>query len=294
MYSTGPNRTIAAAYTDDVTQPMVPGIPPTVAPAKPPGAKSGVFQRAAGATTWIPRGSSGFGMVDLAPVEVIFAFPFFTPETPLVLTGLYELHFLDGPIVPDLPPRLHDASIQIRHMRMLTPTLGLDLAITPGWHGDFESNSGKTFRLPARIVTAYDWNETTQLILGIAYLDREDVNFLPVGGIIWSPNDETRVEAIFPRPRIARRFAFDGSIEDWVYLAGEFGGGSYGIERAAGTPDVATLSDLRLIFGLERKSPMLNARLEIGYVFGREIEYLSGTPTFEPDDTVMVRSGVWY
>lgn len=293
MYSTGPARTLPASYSDDVTQPMVPDTGPTAAPAKPAGAKSGVLQQIAVTETWIPRGDTGLGFNDLA-TQAVFGFPFFTREAPLVLTPAYEIHYVDGPTVPDLPPRLHDASFQIRHMRKVSPLWGIDLAITPGWHGDFEADSGKTFRLPARVVTAYDWSPTTQLILGIAYLDREDVDFLPVGGIILSPDDATRVEAIFPRPRIARRFGFDGSIEDWVYLAGEFGGGSYGIERASGGPDVATLSDLRLITGIERKSPLLNARFEFGYVFAREIEYLSGTPTFEPDDTVMVRGGLWY
>jgi hypothetical protein len=171
----------------------------------------------------------------------------------------------------------------------------MDLGIAPGWHGDWEAGSGRAFRKPARAILAWDYTPEMQWIAGIAYLDREDVDFLPVAGVIWTPNEDTRLELIVPRPKIARRVAVDGNIEEWLYLAGEFGGGSYGITRASGLPDVATLSDWRLIFGWERKAiGGINMRLEAGYVFFRNVQYLTGTPELDPDNTFMARAGVWY
>jgi len=289
-----PARTAAWAMgTDQVVQPVVPDNSAAATVAAPQG-KPGILQEISVSETWLPRGESGFGINDLT-TQAVFGFPLPTRESPLLLTPAYGVHYLDGPSVNDLPAHLHDASIEIRHMRKLTPTLGLDLAIAPGWHGDFQSGSGKTFRLPARVVTALDWTPQTQLVAGVAYFDRENFNILPVGGVIWKPDCETRVEAIFPRPRVARRFACCGTMEDWMYVAGEVGGGSYGVRRDSGTADVATLTDLRLICGVERKNPgSLSAFYEFGYVFAREIEYESTTPSFEPDDTVMVRGGLWY
>ena len=74
-------------------------------------------------------------------------------------------------------------------------------------------------------------------------------------------------------------------------LSLDVGGGSYGIRRADGTADVATLSDLRLIVGLERKvAGGINARFETGWVFSRQVDYQSSTTDFMPGDTFMVRA----
>ena len=306
--SQAPQRTRAsqAAWNmsdQDVLQPVVPGnnpasehivVPSRPGRTKPSAGKPGILQQVSASETWLPASDSGFGSNDVS-TQIVLGFPFPTRETPLLFSPGYEVHYLDGPLTPDMPAQLHDINLQFRHLRKLTDTLGLDVAITPSWHGDLESGAGTTFRIPARIITAYDWSDQTQLVAGLAYLDREDVDFLPVGGIIWKPNDDLRVEAIVPRPRIARRFACEGPVEAWFYMAGEYGGGSYGIRRASGTPDVATLSDLRAMIGLERRnSEGLSAFWEVGYIFGREIDYQSATPTFEPDDTVMLRGGLWY
>jgi len=76
-----------------------------------------------------------------------------------------------------------------------------------------------------------------------------------------------------------------------IQLAGEFGGNSYAIERAWGADDVATYRDLRLILGVERKTPAGGYhRLEGGYVFDRLITYESGTPDYAPSSTAMIRA----
>ncbi|MHC4181359.1 MAG: hypothetical protein ACYSWU_28000, partial [Planctomycetota bacterium] len=104
---------------------------------------------------------------------------------------------------------------------------------------------------------------------------------------------------VFPHPRIARRIYLFGSyaddVQDWLYLAGEFGGGIWAIERTSGAVDEVDYTDFRVVLGLERKViGGLDARFEVGYVFGREVRYDSGTPGFEPADTVMLRGGVTY
>ena len=292
-YMTEPERIRKSTYSIDL-EPADPEAQPAVPPAKKTGGKPGIFQQIAFTATELPRGSSGLGISDLA-LQATFAFPAPTPDSPLVLTPAFEAQFLDGPTTPDLPARLYDASIQFRYLRKLCPNWGMDIAITPGWHGDFEPNDGQTFRLPARAILAYDWSPNLQLIGGLAYLDRDDVDFLPVAGVIWTPNEDTRLELLIPRPRIARRICCDCYAEYWGYIVGEFGGGSYGIRRADGSADVATLSDLRLIVGLERKvAGGINARFETGWVFSRQVDYQSGTPDFMPGDTFMVRAGAWY
>jgi hypothetical protein len=173
----------------------------------------------------------------------------------------------------------------------------MDLAVAPGVYSDFEQDVDEALRITGHGAALYDWTPTTRLMLGVAYLDREDVSVLPIGGVIWKPNDQWEFKLVAPRPEIARRVYWFGQVgekvKDWLYLTGEFGGDTWAIERAAGTPDIFTYRDYRVLLGLERKaigSP--DGWIEIGYVFGREIEYDSPTPDVSPPDTVLLRAGV--
>ena len=87
----------------------------------------------------------------------------------------------------DLPPRLYQSYVDFRWLSQVTPTLGLDLAITPGVFSDFDQESGKAFRLQGHGAAAWTWNETTKLVAGAAYLDRPDVEVIPIGGVVWTP-----------------------------------------------------------------------------------------------------------
>jgi hypothetical protein len=135
--------------------------------------------------------------------------------------------------------------------------------------------------------------------VGVAYLDREDLRILPFAGLIWEPTPDWKLELMVPRPMIARRVRWEGAmgddVQDWFYIAGELGGGSWAIRRASGLNDVLTYSDLRLILGLERRVLFdVDYRLELAYVFARKVEYNSPSPSFDPSDTVMVRVGATY
>ncbi len=134
---------------------------------------------------------------------------------------------------------------------------------------------------------------------GAAYLDRPDVEVIPIGGVIWTPNDDVKFDLVFPHPKISRRVYWGGeygdAVQDWAYMAGEFTGDAWAITRADGSDDQVVLSDYRFILGLERKVlGGLSSRVEVGYVFGRRIRYSSGTPDFYPTDTVMLRGGLTY
>ena len=274
-----------------------PAAPPTAEAPLPKGAKPGVFQQFLLSETYLPRfsGEDGFGINDVL-VQATFGFPLFTRENPLLVTPAFEVQMLDGPAAPELPPELYDASISFLHIRKFSERFSLHLGASPGVHSDFEKSSDEAIRIPARILGVWDWRPNTQLILGVLYLARDDVNFLPAGGIIWTPSEETRLELIFPRPRFAQRFVYAGDIEWWWYVGGEFGGGSYAVRDAGGLGEnVVTLSDLRLLLGVERQvTGGINSRVEIGYVFDRNIEFQETLPTFEPDPTLLVRGGITY
>ena len=108
-----------------------------------------------------------------------------------------------------------------------------------------------------------------------------------------------KYELIFPHPRIAKRVYWFGACtedeQDWIYVAGELGGGIWAIERAGGVLDTVDYTDYRAFVGIERKILFgFNTRLELGYVFGRKLRFNTATPDFKPNDTVMIRGGIVY
>lgn len=256
----------------------------------PEGAKTGIFQQSLFRTTYLPRiGDNGFGMTSLNK-QFTFALPPFISGSPILLTPSYTTHFLDGPGPIDVPPHLIDGELEFRYMKQATPRLGIDLAVAPSFFSDGHNMSSQAWRVTARALGAYALNDRWQIVGGGVYTGRSDFPAVPVAGFIWKPNCEVRVEAVFPRPKAYWRPFVNGKIEHWFYVGGEYGGNTWAIDHEGGIPDKMTYADLRLLVGWERKAPGgLNGRFELGWVFDRSIEFTSGRPGFDPDDTLMVR-----
>jgi len=274
-------------------------ISPPVKAESPSEARPGMFQKAIFDATWLGRmGSSGMGMYDLE-LKTVLALPAPTPDSPLLITPGFAVHYMDGPDDVEMPPRLYDAYCQFRWLHRFSPELGVDLAVAPGVFSDFEQSSSEAFRMTGHGAAAWTWSETTKVVFGAGYFNRLDVKVLPIGGLIWTPSEDVSFEMLFPQPRLAWRIYWTGQytweIQDWVYFAAEFGGGTWAIAREGSEPDLVDITDYRLIAGFERKRfRALATRFEIGYVFGRKITYRNGDPEFDPSNTVMVRAGLRY
>jgi hypothetical protein len=124
---------------------------------------------------------------------------------------------------------------------------------------------------------------------------------LPVGGLLWQPNNRTRFDFYVPTPKLSQYLTTFGNYDFWWYVGGEFGGGSWTIKRADGSNDSIDMNDVRLTLGLEFGSQALMAEgrrlgfVEMGYVFAREVEYLvSPADSFNMAGTIMLRAGVGY
>jgi hypothetical protein len=286
-------------YAEAVTLDEEPLLAAPPASKLPPGAKPGAFQRVALVQTWLGGGGrSELGMHDFH-VNATWGLPCPTRESPLLVTPGFRIHVLDGPDAPDLPGQLYETYVEFRWLSQVTAAWGIDVAVSSGLYTDFERTNDESLRITGRGVAAYTFSERAKVVMGVAYLDREDVSLLPVAGLIWTPHESVRLDLIAPRPRLAYRLVerggFSGVDERWVYVGAEFGGGSYTIVRADQSDDVATLSDYRILVGTEgRRFGGISTRLEAGIVFGRSVEYASGTPQFEPDETFLLRAELSY
>lgn len=270
-----------------------------VAPQKLSPHKNGFFQKLNVSAAWIGSGGiADFGLTEI-DTSVSVAVPMPIREWPMLITAAYNPRFIDGPSGPpssDLPPRLNEVYVDFMWLPTFVHRHTLMLAVAPSYYSDFEANHDNAFRLTGKALWIYDLRpEELQLVAGVLYLNRDNIRLLPAGGLIWCPSDWAKFELIFPKPKLAMRMNVGPGFEDWVFGAAEFGGNTWAIERADGTPDNVTLFDYRLLAGVERRRDGgAGIRLEGGYVFGRTVEYSSGVGNFDPPGSFMVRAGVTF
>jgi len=271
----------------------------SMGPGRPPDAREGFFQKLILHNTWLaPGGGDDLGIYQWE-AKSVWALPTPIRQAPLLITPGFSMYFLDGPEVTDLPPRVYDAYLQLRCLWPALSWLTLDASVGVGAYSDFDHWQSEALRIPGYAAGVITFRPELKLILGAAYLDREDISLIPVAGLIWRPSDDWLFELLPPRPRIARRVDWpvlqrEGA-EKWLYLAGEFGGGSWAITRASGLEDIATYRDFRLMLGIENKVlRALSWRVEGGYVFGRKLSYESQSPGIRPSDTALIRASLYY
>ena len=267
------------------------------APAKLNPYKDGFFQKLSLSAGWIGNSNSpdDLGVTEVEAYLTV-ALPAPIKEWPLLITPAYQMIFLDGPSVTDLPPRLNTVYVDFMWLPNVYGRWKLFLSAAPSVYTDFQAHDPDMFRVTGRALVIYDWNpDRLQIIAGLLYLGRDDVMILPAGGIIWKPADWINFELLFPKPKLSVRLNCGLGYEDWLYTTAEFGGNTWSIERISGLDDKVTYLDYRVLLGMERK---LNGgagyRLEGGYVFGREITFASGLGDFNPQDTFILRGGITY
>ncbi|MEM9645421.1 MAG: hypothetical protein AAF989_10530, partial [Planctomycetota bacterium] len=199
-------------------------------------------------------------------------------------------HFLNGPISPDLPPRLFDFQAAVHTRKAFTNREMLDLKLGVGAFSDFEGSSRKGIRFPGHAVMYSEHSESCVSVLGLEVLDRDDISLLPVGGWVFRPHPDTVVECVFPRPRV--QLKLDGGSA--MYLGGELGGGTWAFERSNGADDNVTYRDLRITFGVMDFDDDSSNALEIGWSFDRSLEFRSGQGDQELDGAFLLRCHAHY
>ena len=192
-----------------------------------------------------------------------------------------------------MPGQTYDLYVDGTWRPHLTQNLSADLGLRVGLYSDFRHLSSDSIRFIGRGLGKYQLSERSQIVLGVIYVDRFFTKLIPAGGLIWKPTELVEYHILFPNPRMRKRMTTVGPAEVWWYLAGEWGGGAWTIERASGVDDAVDYYDIRLLGGFEWETDRYKAHLGVGLVFDRELKYVSGSPlSYKPFDTVMLRWGL--
>jgi hypothetical protein len=245
--------------------------------------------------TWLPATGASSLQINDFELSATAAVPLADGWAPLLVTPDVAAHFWQGPrsgAAPDLPPSLYDASVEFAWRPRLAPWLFADLAVQPGIYGDFKEWTADTFQLRGRGLAIVAFSPQLQVAAGALYVNRNKTKVLPAGGVIWNPDADTRLQFLFPQPKFSRRIVSVGDAQLWSYLAGEFGGGRWSVERADGSADSIDYTDARVILGVEWVAPHgPSGHVEVGYAFARRVNFTSDTPDYKPGSTLMLRAG---
>jgi hypothetical protein len=149
---------------------------------------------------------------------------------------------------------------------------------------------------------------TIAIKAGVDYINRADIKLLPAGGVLWTPNPQTRFDIYFPQPKLATYLTTLGNNEMWWYLGGEYGGGSWTANVLLDSDGNGTyenqvytlmdINDYRVFLGIELhrsgSSGIGQPRMffEAGYVWNREVVLVAApADSFSVSDTFMLRGG---
>ncbi len=241
--------------------------------------------------TYLPRFGSGseFGLQSFDFSGEIAFNPLQTQAPLLIRPGL-TINLLDGPANTPLSNDVYDVYVGLQWQPRIGPRLAFDLEFRPTLATDFNDITGDSFRYPARAAGIFSVNPQLDVVLGVAFLDLVETDFLPIAGVRWQIGPDTTVELLFPRPRYRRRFGVLMNRDLAWYVAGEFAAAAWRY-RDVGVTDTVEYQDLRVLVGLELATVQgRTAFVEFGYAFSRELIF-ANQPDQRPEDTLLLRGG---
>jgi hypothetical protein len=230
-------------------------------------------------------------------VAVTFTLPnFLTTGQPLFISPAFALHLWDGPISPpfDLPPNAYSAYLDLQWASDPTLQIGAEIGFRIGAYTDFHTLNEHSLRIQGLGLGVFRLTPTLTAKVGVMYLDRNKIKILPAGGLLWTPTPQVRFDFFFPQPKLSAYLTTIGKHELWWYVAGEYGGGAWTIQRADGSSDRIDINDIRASAGIEWTGPRgLSGFVEAGFVFKRQVIYVvTPADSFNPHDSYMVRAGI--
>lgn len=256
--------------------------------------------------TFINNGSGPYDLeINDTDTSVAFAFPEFLYSTqPLYVVPSFSLHLWSGPqgyTGSDLPPNAYSGFLDLGWQTSPNRMIGAELGVRLGAFTDFNTFNSKSFQVRGKGLGSFRVTPTSTFKFGVYYLNRNRIKILPAGGFLCQPNPFTRYDIFFPEPKYAKYCSTIGTYDFWFYLAGEYGGGNWTIQRDAGFDDQVDINDIRVKFGWEwgRSELIRTGRragfVEFGWVCDREVIYrVDLSDNFRPPSGFMVSAGIGY
>jgi hypothetical protein len=153
-------------------------------------------------------------------VSVAMALPnFLWTGQPIFFVPAFGLNLWDGPQFQpgaDLPGQSYEAYIDAGWQSDPNRILGADLGVRVGIFTDFNTLTSNSIRILGKGLLRYRMSPTVSVRGGVLYVDRLTTKLLPAGGVLWTPNPQTRIDLYFPEPKASRYLRTLGNFELWT------------------------------------------------------------------------------
>lgn len=216
-------------------------------------------------------------------------------ENILGVTPSFRVDWIDASSTMDVPSELFETGVQFFFRKPINDRWSAMAIVRPAIRSDFttDDNAFRIFGLG--LLTRQCLPGRLSMSFGVVYLDRADLPLLPALGLTWTPTNTAKLDLRFPESRWSQRLQKDGvRSETWAYLSGALGGNTWAVTRESGQTDELSLRDFRLTIGAEKVVDGGGGWFaEIGYAFGRRLEYESGDE-IGLSDGVILRAGWAY
>ena len=245
--------------------------------------------------THLPRGGkgNGFGMAEI-DIRMQLAFPCrFVPNNGnpgyfYVAPGA-SLVWWDGPNTPDMPPNAFGSFLDFGVQPRFNDTFGLNAWGRFGVFSDFNNVTSAAFRYQARLEGIYSVTPQMDFHLGVIYYGRARIKLLPTAGVVWRPDENWVVRAVFPNPKVSRRIWQNQQADWWGYVHMDYMGGSWDVSGRNGLTDY---NDIRLGVGIDFVAPnLVGGYFEFGGSFAREL-YSEGKRQTNLPSVLYLKTGI--
>lgn len=196
-----------------------------------------------------------------------------------------------------LPGELYEYSIGLSWVRPINDRWTIRTMLGVGFATDNQNTSSDAWQFRGGVFAIYERCEQLKWTFGALATGRDDLPVIPAIGAVWQPNQCTRIDLLFPQPKINRLISTNGSRQQWAFLGAGINGTTWAYEQPGGVNDRLTYKDLRAVLGWESR-PTASAgmpfafgktmRVELGYVFSRELEFEYETRVEDLDDGFMI------
>lgn len=203
------------------------------------------------------------------------------------------LRLWEGPDLIDLPPTVYRLGWNLELATGQRGPWSFQASFNPSINTDFDHQlTSDAWNLDAQASATYRVNPELMLVGGIFFWDRVDEILLPMGGVVWNPNDRWELRLTFPKARISY---FVGNLFNeahWLYGTAEYHVESYQISSPTIDVNQVQLQDIRVMLGLRSEGAFYTKFIEAGAVLNRDVEFRNIVPDFTVDDGFIVRAGV--
>ncbi|GAB4143710.1 MAG: hypothetical protein Tsb009_14970 [Planctomycetaceae bacterium] len=255
----------------------------------------------------LPKESTSQGLGNFGIFEFDGDWEFATPSVPgwiFSFAQQFNVRSWDGPTGSAMVPTTALPGSVFRfgwNFELATPAnnqnpWGLSLTFNPSLNSDLErSLSSNAWNFDGHGMIFYHATPQWTWVLGAGFWDRVKDRVIPYAGFVWTPDDRWEIRAVLPEPRISY---FIGRIYDystWWYTRAEYHVEAYELQlETTGAREKVELEDYRILMGLRFDNGWYSSFIEGGWVFGRNVRFLNGTPGFDVSTGFIGRVGLRY